>query len=383
MLRYPLTLLKASEARIQLVRRTFGCDIATVSSHRIQCLTTDVVFSTEQNIKNEFFALLSFPLVLLVRFFTLLFFALICWHKQVHILVFVFCSLVALALCIQRISTRPCFYLYISFRSSHLFLQTCSILPAHMNIAYLFLALISATYAVPITNDEPQPPVRSGVVIEPRGAAFSKLKDGDSEAARIAAFTGVGLFVGGFMLGLTVNLGNMPPPTDEIFMKKALRSHWMYLQGSEHDETGPLTVNGPINSKFLLVGNTAETREPRVERIRNLARQMLWQQFRLLDREISVVEGQPSANSDLVGVLVNARLRVQVGEDVELDCPCTLWLRSPIRSYQNREPILGLFISLRQPPDLPRGNTVGTTGMHYAIAEPWKAGRYHRAVRNQ
>ncbi|KAJ3841700.1 hypothetical protein F5878DRAFT_451186 [Lentinula raphanica] len=205
-----------------------------------------------------------------------------------------------------------------------------------MNIVYLVLALVSATFAVPIMNNIPQP-LSSEVMVEPRVNIPAALIVTSvlAETAYIA-----GRLVQEKVRGDELDLRVLCSKEFRTFGRKAQEldnltpSHFTYHGAESNDDT-------IVPIRFIL---------PRGEtRVKHDTKTAPEATKKILSRHLKSVElielegGQLSAN-EVFGVAIDSGIKIASKRRV-VQCPCHLWLRV----WETSGNVYAVFISHANP----------------------------------
>ncbi|KAJ3816828.1 hypothetical protein F5880DRAFT_1618883 [Lentinula raphanica] len=165
-----------------------------------------------------------------------------------------------------------------------------------MNIVYLVLALVSATFAVPIMNDIPQP-LSSEVTVEPRVNIPAALIVTSvlAETAYIAEFRAFGR--------KAQELDNLTP------------SHFTY-HGAESND------NMIVPIRFILPEGETRVKHDTKTAL-EATKKILWRHLKSVEL-IELEGGQLSAN-EVFGVAIDSGIKIASKRRV-VQCPCHLWL---------------------------------------------------------
>ncbi|KAJ3842216.1 hypothetical protein EV361DRAFT_950134 [Lentinula raphanica] len=216
-----------------------------------------------------------------------------------------------------------------------------------MNVAYLILALISATYAVPITNNQPRPfQLGVDVTVEPRGGAGSRVLP--SPLSLAAVFT-AGVFVGyGFQLNKNEPESQSDSKSNDdlfnnqkflSFMKEAVTLD----RASSPSMIGQANSKGPLRYKFFLADGQKKTDDVLHKFAAGSATRRILKDFEPDRGTVQEEGGELSADLTMVGVQINSIFRVE-----QTRCPCNLYMRITEKVKLSEEPIWGVLIPIHR-----------------------------------
>ncbi|KAJ3722583.1 hypothetical protein C8R42DRAFT_47408 [Lentinula raphanica] len=220
-----------------------------------------------------------------------------------------------------------------------------------MKIVYLFLAFISATYAVPITNENPQLPGSNNATIAVEPLVFRNATVEPRSNRVVDAFVVIGTvafnaahrvaaFVVESLSGNKIDKDIRQTPEYSTFMKEAQRLHATLIP-SVRFVADTARVNSPVHYKIIVVGGSPITGElmlggEAAEKLLSEVSRGVFKEdsqkgeLRRVDAKLKIYGAQVSSEFDAP---------VKPGEE-PVRCPCILWY------YHSKSgDVWGLYVS--------------------------------------
>ncbi|KAH7870931.1 uncharacterized protein C8R40DRAFT_1072925 [Lentinula edodes] len=179
-----------------------------------------------------------------------------------------------------------------------------------LNVAPLVLALASAAYAVPITNDNSAVTPPEATVV-PRGTAMSQIGEIVYNNLRVASDPGLESFI------QNVRAIQRVPTSSQA------------------------NTDGPVRYQFFVHPPSSESHDPSVMHIARAAVHPILKQW-AGTRGIIEEEGHLMSSLEMFGLQVNSA--VSIGDPARgVTCPCDVWVR--VKQVEGRRPITSIFTS--------------------------------------